>query len=115
MRRPEASFASPAAGEAAQRLGKSIQLARLARNVTQDDFSRRARISRPTLQRIERGDPAVSFTSWLSALEAASLLHLLKAASEPASDRLGTATRDAERRLRASGRRKTSASAGYDF
>jgi transcriptional regulator with XRE-family HTH domain len=108
MRRPEASFASPLAASVAAQLGGAIRGARLGRNLTQGDFAQRARVSLATLQRIERGDPAVSFTSWLSALEASSLLNVLKAAAEQSTDAVGGARRQIEQRQRAS-RLKTKA------
>lgn len=102
MRRPEASFASPQSAAVAKQLGGAIRLARLGRNLTQGDFAQRARVSLATLQRIERGDPAVSFTSWLSAMEAGSLLGALKAAAEPSADTVGSSRRQIEQRQRAS-------------
>lgn len=101
MRRPEASFASPRSTELAAELGAAVRQARLGRNLTQADFSQRARISVPTLQRIEKGDPAVSFTSWLSAMEAGGLLGVLTQASSPEADPLGAARRKSEQRQRA--------------
>lgn len=102
MRRPEANFASPLSASVATQLGGAIRVARLGRNLTQGDFAQRARISLATLQRIERGDPAVSFTSWLSAMEASSLLSVLKAAAEPSADTVGSSRRQLEQRQRAS-------------
>lgn len=82
MRRPEANFASPLSATVAVQLGEAVRTSRLSRNLTQSDFAERARMSVATLQRIERGDPAVSFTSWLSAMEAGSLLAALQNATE---------------------------------
>jgi transcriptional regulator with XRE-family HTH domain len=79
MRRPESQFVTPAGLQTAQHLGQAVRTSRLAMNSTQADFSARARLSRATLARIESGDPAVSFSSWLSALEEASLLQRLNA------------------------------------
>ena len=102
MRRPEAKFVSPVSASVATQLGHAVRLARLGRNLTQGDFAQRARISLATLQRIERGDPAVSFTSWLSAMEAGALLPILKAAADPSADARGNAQRQLEQRRRAS-------------
>ena len=116
MRRPEASFVSPTSASVAVQLGRAISLARLGRNLTQADFAERARFSVATLQRIERGDPAVSFTSWLSAMEAGSLLPLLKAAADPSADARGNAQRQLEQRRRASRLRNTASQAdAYAF
>jgi DNA-binding XRE family transcriptional regulator len=102
MRRPEAKFASPLAASVAVQLGAAVRRARLTRNLTQGDFAQRARVSVQTLQRIERGDPAVSFTGWLSAMEVGSLLSSLKAAAEPSADAHGIALRQLGQRQRAS-------------
>lgn len=114
MRRPELDFVTPAGLEAAQQLGKAVRAARLAINSTQADFSARARLSRATLARIESGDPAVSFSSWLSAMEEASLLHLLQP-SAPARTNAPTPAR-AGTRQRASGLHGAAARKdAYDF
>jgi transcriptional regulator with XRE-family HTH domain len=105
MRRPEAAFASPASIAASGQLGAAIRLARLARNLTQADFAERARMSVATLQRIERGDPAVSFSSWLSAMEVSNLLPILQRAADPDADAAGRARRQLEQRKRATGSR----------
>ena len=89
MQEQEASFATPATLAAARKLGDAIRQARLARNRTREDFAERARISAPTLDRLERGDVAVRMGAWLSALETSNLLHLLDAVSRPESDTLG--------------------------
>jgi len=102
MRRPEVNFVSPVSASVATQLGRAVRLARLGRNLTQEDFAQRARVSVATLQRIERGDPAVSFTSWLSAMEAGSLLSMLRSVADPAADVRGSAQRQLEQRQRAS-------------
>ena len=109
MRRPETAFATPSSLGAAQKLGRAVRLARLARNLTQVDFAERSRISLATLNRIERGAPAVSFTSWLSALETASLLSLLERLADPDADARGRVQRSMEVRKRASGRKSKAA------
>ena len=48
------------AGEALVLLGKRIQLARKGRRMSETDLAARVGIARSTLQRIERGDPAVA-------------------------------------------------------
>ena len=85
MRRPESEFVTPVAQEAAKQLGKAVRASRLRMNSTQSDFSARARLSRATLARIESGDTAVSFSAWLSAMEEASLLHVLPSGARAAS------------------------------
>jgi len=114
MPRPEASFASPDTSLAAQKLGKAVRMARLARNMTRIDFAERARISAPTLDRIERGDVAVRMGSWLLALQVCNLLHQLDKVSDPNADILGQQQRELSIRKRASGKRKK-AQDNYDF
>ncbi len=115
MRRPEASFASPLSASVAAQWGEAVRAARLHRNLTQADFAQRARMSIATLQRVERGDTAVSFTSWLSAMEAGALLPALQAAAESAVQSHGPA-RVVEPRQRASRpRRQASALDSYAF
>ena len=65
----------------------------------------RARVSPSTLDRIERGDVAVSMSAWLSTLEAVSLLHLVEKPSDPDADPLGRAHRDFRLAKRAPSRR----------
>lgn len=121
MRRPESQFATPRALSAAKALGASVRAKRLTMNSTQADFCARARISRATLARIESGDAAVSFAAWLSALEEASLLHLLESPGAMRGEARGVATARAElttvpARQRASGAHGASARAdAYDF
>lgn len=116
MRRPEASFASPFSASVAAQWGEAVRKARLHRNLTQADFAQRARMSVATLQRVERGDTAVSFTSWLSAMEAGALLPALQAAADASVQSLGPVVRVVEPRQRASRpRRQASALDSYAF
>ena len=62
---------SPRAREAAGLLGANIRLARRERRWTAQDLADRVGVSRPTIQKVERGDPSVSLGT---ALEAASIL-----------------------------------------
>jgi len=106
MRRPELVAASPSVQQTATQLGDAVRRARLASNVTREDFAARARMSRITLIRIEQGDRSVGFSFWLSALEAASLLHLITAAANPSADTTGVAQRRLEERKRATGMKR---------
>lgn len=105
MRRPEAQFSSPTVIQLAIKLGRAIRLARLARGSRRIDMAARARVSPSTLDRIERGDVAVSMSAWLSTLEAVSLLHLVEKPSDPDADPLGRAHRDFRLAKRAPSRR----------
>lgn len=117
MRRPALNAASPLALQAARQLGEAIRHARLARNYTMEDFAARARMSVITLNRIEHGDVSVGFSFWLSAMEAGSIMHLLRRVADPSDDAAGEAQRKLEERKRASGkkRRHVPQEHGYDF
>lgn len=117
MRRPALNAASPLARQAARQLGEAIRHARLARNYTMEDFAARARMSVITLNRIEHGDVSVGFSFWLSAMEAGSIMHLLRRVADPSDDAAGEAQRKLEERKRASGkkRRHVPQDHGYDF
>lgn len=65
--------------EAAELLGKQIQLARKLNKLTAQDLADRAGISRGLLQRIERGDPSCSLGA---AFEAAALVGVKLFSSE---------------------------------
>ena len=49
-------------------VGKQIRLARLRRRISCDLCAERAKISRATLWKIEKGDPSVSMGAYLSVL-----------------------------------------------
>jgi len=51
-----------------ENLGENIKLARLRRNLSAEQVSERANISRPTLLAIEKGSPSVSMGSYLLVL-----------------------------------------------
>jgi transcriptional regulator with XRE-family HTH domain len=113
MKRNNKEFLSQALTRQAAHLGQAVIAARIARNMTRQDFSERANISPSTLMRIENGDVSVSFSSWLQAFERAGLLGLLQPLGNPQNDLVGEARRKAESRARP---RKTASKTGdYDF
>ncbi len=83
-------------------------------SVRRVDFAECARISAPTLDRIERGDVAVRMGAWLLALQTGNLLHLLDKVSDPAADPIGQQQRELSIRKRASGSRKNTEN-DYEF
>jgi transcriptional regulator with XRE-family HTH domain len=113
MRRSERHFATPASAALAQDLGAALRAARLARNRTVADGAARARVSPRTLHRIERGDVAVAFGSWLAVIESLGLQQLLAPLARRSSDAVGEALRVERDRRRA--RRPSGADASHDF
>jgi transcriptional regulator with XRE-family HTH domain len=93
MRRPESKFVSSKAQLTAERLGRAIRAARLARKATQKDLAERARMSFLTWLKIEKGNTSVAMGTWLAALEQTGLLGQLEKLAEPELDRIGEAMR----------------------
>lgn len=54
--------------------GAAIRKQRIAMNITADDLCGRLATSRPTLRRIERGDPSVAVALYLAGLNVVGLL-----------------------------------------
>ena len=69
-----------------EQVGQQIKLARLRRKISCELCAERAKISRATLWKIEKGDPSVSMGAYLSALFAIHLERdiLLLAQEDPA-------------------------------
>lgn len=58
---------SPGVEEALQILGDSIRAGRLSRRWTVSELAERVGVSRPTVQKIERGDPSVAIGTMFEA------------------------------------------------
>lgn len=52
-----------------QQLGADLEAARKRRRISTKDMAIKLKVSRPTLKKIERGDPRVALGSYASALE----------------------------------------------
>src|ERR1700712_17587 len=113
MKRNNKGFVSIDLVQQATSLGRAVNAARVARNMTRQDFSERANMSPSTLMRIENGDVSVSFSSWLQAFERAGLLGLLQPLANPQNDVIGEARRKTESRVRP--RKPASKTGEYDF
>lgn len=74
MRRKEQNFIPESAKLRAKNWGMQILAARLQRNMTQQAAAERARMSKFTWLKIEKGDVSVSMGAWLSALDTLGLL-----------------------------------------
>ena len=98
-----------AARRALQKLGADIRDARRRRSLPAGIVASRAFTTRPTLQKVEEGDPGVSIGIYAAVLNALGLLDGLAAVAEPANDAVGL-TLAKERlpaRVRLRSRRKT--------
>jgi len=72
-----------------RKLGDDIRTARLRRNLTMEIIADRAATSRPTLARIEKGDPSVSIGIIGAVLQALNLLDGLAELADPGRDSIG--------------------------
>lgn len=84
-----------------RRLGADLRIARLKRRLPMRVIAERAGISRPTLQRVERGDPGVGAGIYASVLHALGLLDDLDVVADPLRDEVGQARSDAATSRRA--------------
>ncbi len=82
-------YPPPAARRAVRKLGADIRAARLRRRLPMDVVADRAATSRPTIARIERGDPGVGIGIIASVLQALNLLDRLEAVADSGNDRVG--------------------------
>jgi transcriptional regulator with XRE-family HTH domain len=90
MRRP-----SPAKTRiAAERVGEHIRTWRKLRGLTAEQVCQRAGISRPTLRKLETGDPTVTLESFLNVLRALGRLDSLVGALDPYETEFGRARAD---------------------
>lgn len=84
--RPVASeFTTPEARLAARHLGRLVREARLARRMPQTELAARARTSKPTLIRIEKGSVQTALGTWLAVIEQLGLLKLIAGLADPTS------------------------------
>lgn len=88
MKRTAAHVISRRGELAAQNLAGTIRTARQARGLSQADLAERARISLPTLSRMEGGHPGIALWAWLSVMEALGVLGLFESLKDPTTDAL---------------------------
>ena len=93
MRRSQTDAASPAVVATASHLAGLVRQARLARGWSQAELAERARISAPTVHRIEKGSVASALGAWFAVLERLGLLGRIGEIRDPASEALVNATR----------------------
>src|SRR2546422_8341094 len=77
------------AAHALRKLGRDLALARRKRGISTSDMAARLFISRDTLWRLERGDPAVALGTFATAAFVLRLHERLGNFAAPASDELG--------------------------
>lgn len=93
------------AERALRKLGRDLRDARLRRRLSMQIVADRARTTRATLMRVERGEPAVALGIVASVLNALGLLDGLAQLADVATDRVGVELEAARlpRRTRRSG------------
>lgn len=79
----------PSARRAIRKLGEDIRDARLRRKLPMGIVAERAATSRPTISRIEKGDPSVSIGIVAAVLQALNLLQRLADVADSAHDDIG--------------------------
>lgn len=80
---------SPRVEEHLRRIGENIQVARKRRRYTMRKLADMARVSVPTIRRLERGDPGVSIGLVANVLWLLQLDDMLALLADPANDALG--------------------------
>lgn len=79
MRPTIADFSTPETRRAARHLGRLVKEARLARRMPQTELAIRAKTSKLTIIRIEKGAVETALGTWLSVMEQVGLLgHVLQ-------------------------------------
>jgi len=74
---------------ALRKLGHDIKDARRRRRISMEIAAQRASISRPTLDRVERGDPSVSIGSYATVLFVLGMVDRLVDLVDPKNDPVG--------------------------
>lgn len=86
---PPAHRPSAASRRALRKLGADLNEARRRRRLPMDLVADRAFTSRPSVQRVEDGDPSVSIGIYAAVLQALGLLDNLADLADPARDAVG--------------------------
>ena len=86
---PTPHLPSPAVRKVLRKLGSNIHEARVRRKLPMSVVAERAATSRPTLSRLEKGDPSVSIGIYAAVLHALGLLDDLAGLADPARDSVG--------------------------
>ena len=86
----------PGVLRALRKLGADIREARLRRRLPMSVIAERASTSRPTLARVEKGDPSVSMGIYAAILHALGLLGGVAQLADPVNDPMGQALASTE-------------------
>ncbi|MEC9487464.1 MAG: helix-turn-helix transcriptional regulator [Prosthecochloris sp.] len=86
---PTSHYPSPAVRKVLRKLGANIREARVRRKLPMSVVAERAGTSRPTLSRLEKGEPSVSIGIYAAVLQALGLLDDLARLADPAHDSVG--------------------------
>ena len=100
MRTTIADFTTPETRRASRHLGRLVRDARLARRMPQTELATRARTSKLTVIRIEKGAVETALGTWLSVMEQVGLLGQILSIEDKVSPEL--AKTQAARRARLS-------------
>ena len=104
---PGLKAVSPAMSRLLDRLGENVKRARMRRGMKQAELAERVSISRPTLRKLERGDPTVSLAVLVQVLDVLGLADQLSRIADPDEDALGKALEETRmRRSRVDGPRR---------
>lgn len=91
MRSNAADFTTPDTLRAARHLGRLVREARLARRMPQTELAVRARTSKLTVIRIEKGAVETALGTWLSVMEQVGLLESVLRIEDKVSPELARA------------------------
>ena len=94
MKRISTEVISRRSAAAAGYLAGSIRAARQARGLSQVDLAERARISVPTVSRLEGGHPGIALWVWLSVMEVLGMLEIFEKLRDPKTEALARAKID---------------------
>lgn len=86
---PSPHLPSIAVRRALKKLGSDLREARLRRSLPAEVVASRAFTTRPTLRRIETGDPGVGIGIYAAVLQAMGMLDGLGSLADPSNDKTG--------------------------
>jgi transcriptional regulator with XRE-family HTH domain len=89
MRSRSSTELPPPVKKALKKLGSDINQARRRRGISTLDMAQKAKISRPMLSRVERGDATVAFGGYASVLFVLGMNERVAEIADVAHDRLG--------------------------